>query len=238
MPELEQGVLDLGKRQLEVRRSPYLLTEEDDGQDRTARFGVGLKMPSPVSRSGGQADQPQHEAGEERDQEQDLEALGPGRTRITQGEAPAMVLEVAEGLLDLHSAAVGTLDQARGAACMRKRSRQQPGRTMQPPVEAGVGAVAAAFPGSARTTTIGAHQVESAPVAMTLGQAALAEMTDLRGGVGIERMGIAPAAGFGLEVLDAVTDAADPIPAQGLYISEPRAAEAGIGDHDGAAAFR
>jgi len=49
-------------------------------------------------------------------------------------------------------------------------------------------------------------------------------------GVRVERADVAPALGFGVQVLDAVTNTPDPIPAERFDVSEPGTAEAGIGD--------
>lgn len=60
-------------------------------------------------------------------------------------------------------------------------------------------------------------------------------MSNPGSGLAIERADVTPAFCFGLEYLHEVTDAPDPVPSEGLDIAEPGAAEAGIGDDNGAA---
>lgn len=81
-----------------------------------------------------ETEQPQGEGRQGRDQEQDLEALWLRRARVAQRKAPAMALQVAKSFFDLHPACVGALHKVPGAAVVRQRRRQEPGRAMQPAI--------------------------------------------------------------------------------------------------------
>lgn len=61
-----------------------------------------------------QADEPEGEHGQCADQQQDFEALSIPATCVSQAEAPAVVLDVAEGFFDLHALGVEALDLPTG----------------------------------------------------------------------------------------------------------------------------
>ena len=107
---------------------------------------------------------------------------------------------------------------------------------MQSLVQRVVGAVVLAFPWAARPSAIGTHQIEAALVSMSLRQGAHADVFDLRSGFGVQRIGVDPAFGAGVKVLDAISNASYPVPAERFDITKPGATEAGIGDDDGARA--
>jgi hypothetical protein len=93
---------------------------------------------------------------------------------------------------------------------------------MKPPIQFVVGAVALTLRGPSWASLVGAHEIEPALIAMTLGEASLADMLDFGSCQRIQGMDVAPAASFGLEVFDGVTNTADPIPAERFDRSEPR----------------
>ena len=61
-------------------------------------------------------------------------------------------------------------------------------------------------------------------------EAAKSDMANRGCGFAIECTDVAPALSFGVVVLDAVTDASDPIPAKRFDIAKPRATKAGVGN--------
>jgi len=141
-----------------------------------------------------------------------------------------MAFEVSKGLFDFHAPFIGTHDECSGTALVRKRSGEQPGSAMQASIESIIGRVDFAFTGSARAALIGAHEVESIPIAVSRRETPQSDMANSGCGLAIERADVAPALSFRLEVFDGVTNAPDPIPAKSFDVSEPGTAKARIGD--------
>ena len=114
------------------------------------------------------------------DEQQGLEALGASRARVAQCEPESVALEVANGLLDLHALGVDSLDPGAGTAVMRQRGGEQPRDVVHLSI---LRTTRSALARSARATTIGAHQIQSAPVPMPARQTSPADMAHPGGGL-------------------------------------------------------
>ena len=196
-------------------------------------LGVGLKLPTPLPVGGGEAQQPQNERGQRGDEQQRLEALGAFRSHVTQCEPEAVALEVANGLLHLYALSVDPLDSGTGAAVMKQRSGEQPRGSVHLSI---LRTTSSAFAGPARSSAPGTHQIQPAPVPVTVRQTSPADVAHSRRGLWVQRIDEAPMPCFRSQVFDSISDASNPVPSKRLHVAIPRTAESRIGDHDGSAA--
>jgi hypothetical protein len=81
--------------------------------------------------------------------------------------------------------------------------------------------------------SVGADQVKAEAVAVATGEDDIADIArDWRREL-VKRVGEAPATGLFVEVLDLVSNSADPIPAERLYLPKPGSAKPSVRDQDG-----
>jgi len=213
--------------------SPELLAEEDCGENVAMSVGIGLEVSRPPSGPRGEAHQPQHQRREGTDEQKHFEPLGASGSGVSQSEPPSVIFQVSEGFFDLHALGVGSHDCIGVSGGVRQGGREEPGRAVELSVQPIIGSVAFSLFWSSGAAMVSAHEIQSTPVFMALGEAAPADVPSSLRGIGVEGVDKAPATGFGAEVLDGVANSPDPIPSQGLYRSEPWSAEACVGDDDG-----
>ena len=101
--------------------APQLLAEEHRRKNGSAALGVGLEVSDPLSVCG-KTQQPQNQCGQRSDEQQGFGTLGALCSGVTQRESEAVVLEVANGLLDLHTLRVDALDPGAGPAHHDRRA--------------------------------------------------------------------------------------------------------------------
>ena len=188
--------------------APQLLAEEHRRKNGSAALGVGLEVSDPLSVGCGKTQQPQNQCGQRSDDQQGFGTLGALCSGVAQRESEAAVLEVANGLLDLHTLRVDALDSGAGPAMMRQRGGEQPRGLGQLSI---LRATSSGFARPARPTTIGAHQVQPAPVPMTARQTSPADVAHARRGLSVQRIDEAPAPRVRFQVFDTVAGTPYPV---------------------------
>lgn len=101
--QLSDGVVQGLLRQESKRPLEQLLSQEHNGKNCPVSNSVRLKVSREVLASSDQTEEPVKECSQRGDQEEYFEALAVAAPGVSETESPAMVLDVAKGLLDLHA---------------------------------------------------------------------------------------------------------------------------------------
>lgn len=161
----------------------HFAAQEYDREHRTSAFGVCLEVSHPSVCLGGEADQPQKKRCKSCNQQQDFAALSTATAGEGEPKAPALVLEVAEALLDLHALGVEFHHARAHAWFMGQRGGDEPGVFVEFATATRGRTRAVGLERSPGSASGKPHQVERGAVGMFVRERAAAQVANPAGGL-------------------------------------------------------
>jgi len=213
----------IGEEQLVEGAAHQLSGEVEDGEHGARAAGVALVVELQSAGERLASDQPQHEEGESRDQQQRGQPLAGAREVQFEAQAVACAFQVAEGFFDLHTGGEVVDDVRCFQVAERRRGGDEPRFALGTRLlQALVRAHALSEDGLADAVALGApDQIERAGHRIGAHDVIGAQILGAKVGARIEPFAGDPALGGVGTQVGAVANASDPVPAEAADALKP-----------------